>query len=157
MMVATHIFSLVWLVFLFATMRYSVQMFQQNSYRVERYNRWLCSTGEWYSRANLVAVLGGVALTLLPHWGMMLCLGAWMLIISIAEFSIKYKIKLAYTMRVKRLMVTRLVMTFAIVALVHIYAPRYTYLAMMLLCVDYWTILANIINKPLENAITRWY
>ena len=157
MMVATHIFSLVWLVFLFATMRYSVQMFQQNSYRVERYNRWLCSTGEWYSRANLVAVLGGVALTLLPHWGMMLCLGAWMLIIAIAEFSIKYKIKLAYTMRVKRLMATRLIVTFAIVALVHIFAPHYTYLAMMLLCVDYWTILANIINKPLENAITRWY
>ena len=157
MMVATHIFSLVWLVFLFATMRYSVQMFQQNSYRVERYNRWLRSSGEWCSRANLVSALGGVALTLLPHWGMMLCLGAWMLIISIAEFSIKYKIKLAYTMRVKRLMATRLVMTFAIVALVHIFAPHYTYLAMMLLCVDYWTILANLINKPLENAITRWY
>ena len=157
MMVATHIFSLVWLVFLFATMRYSVQMFQQNSYRVERYNRWLRSSGEWCSRANLVSALGGVALTLLPHWGMMLCLGAWMLIISIAEFSIKYKIKLAYTMRVKRLMVTRLVMTFAIAALVHIFAPHYTYLAMMLLCVDYWTILANLINKPLENAITRWY
>ena len=157
MMVATHIFSLVWLVFLFATMRYSVQMFQQNSYRVERYNRWLRSSGEWCSRANLVSALGGVALTLLPHWGMMLCLGAWMLIISIAEFSIKYKIKLAYTMRVKRLMVTRLVMTFAIVALVHIFAPHYTYLAMMLLCVDYWTILANLINKPMEAAITRWY
>ena len=157
MMVATHIFSLVWLVFLFATMRYSVQMFQQNSYRVERYNRWLRSSGEWCSRANLVSALGGVALTLLPHWGMMLCLGAWMLIISIAEFSIKYKIKLAYTMRVKRLMVTRLVMTFAIVALMHIFAPHYTYLAMMLLCVDYWTILANLINKPLENAITHWY
>ena len=146
-----------WLVFLFATMRYSVQMFQQNSYRVERYNRWLRSSGEWCSRANLVSALGGVALTLLPHWGMMLCLGAWMLIISIAEFSIKYKIKLAYTMRVKRLMATRLIVTCAIVTLVHIFAPHYTYLAMMLLCVDYWTILANLINKPLENAITRWY
>ena len=157
MMVATHIFSLMWLVFLFATMRYSVQMFQQNSYRVERYNRWLRSSGEWCSRANLVSALGGVALTLLPHWGMMLCLGAWMLIISIAEFSIKYKIKLAYTMRVKRLMATRLIVTCAIVTLVHIFAPHYTYLAMMLLCVDYWTILANLINKPLENAITRWY
>ena len=157
MMVATHIFSLVWLVFLFATMRYSVQMFQQNSYRVERYNRWLRSSGEWLSRANLVSVLGGVALTLLPHWGVMLLFGAWMLVIAIAEFSIKYKIKLVYTMRVKRLMATRFVVTFAIVALVHIFATRYTYLAMMLLCVDYWTILANLINKPLENAITRWY
>ncbi len=156
-MVATHIFSVVWLVFLFATMRYSVQMFQQNSYRTERYNRWLRSTGEWFSRANMVALLGGVALTLLPHWGMMLFLGAWMLTITVAEFSIKYKIKLAYTMRVKRLIATRLVMTFAIVAIVHIFAPRYTLLAMMLLALDYWTILANAINKPMEAAITRWY
>ena len=28
---------------------------------------------------------------------------------------------------------------------------------MMLLTVDYWTILANLINKPMESAITRWY
>jgi UDP-N-acetylmuramoyl-tripeptide--D-alanyl-D-alanine ligase len=28
---------------------------------------------------------------------------------------------------------------------------------MMLLAVDYWTILANLINKPMEAAITRWY
>ena len=156
-MVATHSFSVVWLLFLFATMRYSVQMFQQNSYRVERYNRWLRSTGEWFSRANMLAVAGGVALTFVPHWGMMLGLGVWMLIIAIAEFSIHYKIPVVYTMRVKRLMATRYILTFGIVALVHIIAPGYTLLAMMLLCVDYWTILANLINKPMEAAITRWY
>ena len=157
MMVATHIFSAVWLLFLFATMRYSVQMFQQNSYRVERYNRWLRSTGEWFSRANMLSVVGAMGLTLVPHWGMMLGLGIWMLIIAIAELSIRYKIPLAYTMRVKRLMATRYILTFGIVALVHIFAPRYTLLAMMLLAVDYWTILANLINKPMEAAITRWY
>ncbi|MBR5865887.1 MAG: UDP-N-acetylmuramoyl-tripeptide--D-alanyl-D-alanine ligase [Alistipes sp.] len=157
MMVATHTFSVVWLLFLFATMRYSVQMFQQNSYRVERYNRWLRSSGEWHSRANMLSVIGAAALTMVPHWGMMLGLGAWMLIIAIAEFSIRYKIPIAYTMRVKRLMATRYIVTFAIVALVHIYAPQYTLMAMMLLCVGYWTILANLINKPMEAAITRWY
>ena len=156
-MVATHIFSAVWLLFLFATMRYSVQMFQQNSYRVERYNRWLRSSGQWHSRENMLAVIGGVALTFVPHWGIMLGLGLWMLIIAVAEFSIRYKIPIAYTMRVKRLMTTRYILTFAIVALVHIYAPRYTLLAMMLLAVDYWTIFANLINKPMEAAITRWY
>ena len=88
MMVLTHIFSAVWLLFLFATMRYSVQMFQQNSYRVERYNRWLRSTGEWFSRANMLSVVGAMGLTLVPHWGMMLGLGIWMLIIAIAELSI---------------------------------------------------------------------
>ena len=48
-------FGVVWLIYYWAVMRYSVQMFQQNSYRPERYNRWLRSTGEWLSRPNLVA------------------------------------------------------------------------------------------------------
>ena len=157
MMISMHIFSVVWLIFLFATMRYSVQMFQQNSYRVERYNRWLRTTGEWFSRANMVSVVAAVAITLINHWSIMLLFGLWMLIIAIAEFSIRYKIPIAYTMRVKRLFATRLLLTFTVVVLVHIYAPRYTPLAMMLLCVDYWTILANLINKPLEASITRWY
>lgn len=156
-MVVVHIFSVVWLVFLFATMRYSVQMFQQNSYRVARYNRWLRSTGEWISRANLVALVSSITFALTSHWGALLGFGVWMLIIAIAEFSIKYKIPIAYTMRVKRLMATRLVLTLAVVIVVHIFAPNYTLVAMMLLTVDYWTIVANLINRPMESAITRWY
>ena len=157
MVVAVHTFSVVWLLFLFATMRYSVQMFQQNSYRVARYNRWLRTTGEWLSRPNLVAVLSAAAFALYPHWGVMLFFGLWMLVITIAEFSIRYKVPVVYTMRVKRLMATRITLSAAVIALVHIFAVRYTLVAMMLLTLDYWTIVANLINKPMEAAITRWY
>ena len=152
-----HIYPLVWLVFLLATMRYSVQMFQQNSYRVERYNRWLRSTGEWHSRANLLALLSAVVYIFTTHEAVLTIFGVWMLVIAIAEFSIKYKIPIAYTMRVKRLFATRLLLTFVVVTLVHIYAIEYAPVAMMLLCFDYWTIVANAINRPLEQAITRWY
>lgn len=157
MVVAVHTFSVVWLLFFFATMRYSVQMFQQNSYRVARYNRWLRTTGEWLSRPNLVAVLSAMAFTLYPHWGVMLFFGLWMLVIAIAEYSIRYKVPVVYTMRVKRLMATRIILSAAIIAAVHIFAVRYTLVAMMLLALDYWTIVANLINKPMEAAITRWY
>ena len=157
MVVAVHIFSAVWLLFFCATMRYSVQMFQQNSYRVARYNRWLRTTGEWLSRPNLVAVLSAVAFAIYPHWGVMLFFGLWMLVIAIAEYSIHYKVPVVYTMRVKRLMATRIILSAAIVTVTHIFAVNYTLVAMMLLTLDYWTIVADLINKPMEAAITRWY
>ena len=156
-MIASHIFTIVWLFYLLVAMRYSVQMFQQNSYRVERYNRWLRQTGEWHSRMNLVAVLSAACFVFTSHVAALAVFGVWMLVIAIAELSIKYKIPIAYTMRVKRLFITRLVFTFAIVALVHIYAEKYTLMAMMLLTLDYWTLLANLLNRPMEAAITRWY
>ncbi|MBO7185591.1 MAG: UDP-N-acetylmuramoyl-tripeptide--D-alanyl-D-alanine ligase [Alistipes sp.] len=157
MSITLHILTAVWLLFLCATMRYSVQMFQQNSYRVARYNRWLISTHEWLSRANILSVLGAVLLTLTDNIVVVALLGIWMLVIAIAEFSIKYKIAIVYTMRVKRLMATRLLLTAAVITLVHIYAVEYTFAAMFLLSLDYWTIVANLINKPLEAAISRWY
>lgn len=157
MVVSLHIFALVWLIFLWATMRYSVQMFQQNSYRVERYNRWLCSTKEWFSRANMVAMLAAIIFIFTRNAVVLLLFGLWMLIIALAEFAIKYKIRLVYTMRVKRLIATRLLLTAAILVVVHLFSPRYMLVAMMLLSVDYWTIVANFINRPLERAITRWY
>ena len=157
MEIATHIFSLVWLLFLWATMRYSIQMFQQNSYRVERYNRWLRTTGEWRMRSNVLSLVVALCTIFTSHWALLLVAGLWMVVIAVAEFSIKYKIPVVYTMRVKRLIVTRLILTMAIVTIVHLFAPRFTLMAMMLLALDYWTIVANTINKPLEQAITRWY
>ena len=152
-----HIFTIVWLVYLWATMRYSVQMFQQNSYRVERYNRWLISTREWLSRMNVVALLGAITFAFTTHPVAVAIFGVWMLVIAIAEFAIKYKIALAYTMRVRRLMATRLILSAAIITLVHIFAVEYTLVAMMLLTLDYWTVVANAINRPMEAYITRWY
>ena len=157
MSVVLYIFSAVWLVYLWATMRYSVQMFQQNSYRTERYNRWLRSTGEWHSMMNIVAVVAAITFALTDHLAALVVFGLWMMIIAVAEFSIKYKIALVYTMRVKRLMFTRLILTATGVALTHIFYTEYTLVAMMLLTFDYWTILANLLNRPLEALITRWY
>jgi UDP-N-acetylmuramoyl-tripeptide--D-alanyl-D-alanine ligase len=138
-------------------MRYSVQMFQQNSYRVARYNRWLKQSGEWLSRANLVSLLSAVTFAFTNHWVALLLFGLWMLVIAVAEFSLKYKIPIAYTMRVKRLFATRILLSALLLVFVHCFEPSYMLVAMMLLSFDYWTILANLINKPMEAAITRWY
>lgn len=150
-------FGIVWMLFLWATTRYSVQMFQQNSYRVERYNRWLCTTREWLSRPNLVALLAAATFSLTLHPAALIIFGVWMLVIALAEFSIDYKIRLAYTMRVKRLIAARMLLTALLVALAMLFVPRYTFAVAMLLTLDYWTVVANAINRPLEQRITRWY
>ena len=157
MSIGVHIFSLAWLIFLWATMRYSVQMFQQNSYRTERYNRWLRSTGEWHSHMNIISIVAAVVFAFTSHIAALAIFGLWIMVIAISEFSIKYKIPIAYTMRVKRLFATRLAITAVAVSLTHIFAAEYTLAVMMLMAVDYWTILANLINRPLEALTTRWY
>ena len=155
--VILYFFCFAWIAFLSATVRYSTQMFQQNSYRNERYNRWLKQSGEWHSRANLLAVVGAVVTLFTHHWSVLVLLGLWMMVIAVAEFKIEYKIKLAYTMRVKRLLLTR----YLLVALAMVGASylddRFAIPLLLLMTLDYWVILANAINRPLEKAITRWY
>lgn len=155
--IITYFFCFAWVWFLVATVRYSTQMFQQNSYRIERYNRWLKQTGEWYSRANMLAVVGAVVTLFTQHWVVLLLLGLWMLVIAIAEFKIEYKIKLAYTMRVKRLLATRYLLVVVAMVGAHYLDDCYAMPLLLLLTLDYWIILANAINRPLEMAITRWY
>lgn len=152
-----YFFCFAWIDFLTATVRYSTQMFQQNSYRIERYNRWLKQTGEWYSRANMLAVVGAVVTLFTQHWVVLLLLGLWMLVIAIAEFKIEYKIKLAYTMRVKRLLATRYLLVVVAMVGAHYLDDCYAMPLLLLMTLDYWIILANAINRPLEMAITRWY
>ena len=155
--VITYFFCFAWVWFLAATVRYSTQMFQQNSYRIERYNRWLKQTGEWYSRANMLAVVGAVVTLFTQHWAVLLLLGLWMMVIAIAEFKIEYKIKLAYTMRVKRLLATRYLLVAVAMVGAHYLDACYAAPLLLLMTLDYWIILANAINRPLEMAITRWY
>lgn len=155
--VILYFFCFAWIAFLSATVRYSTQMFQQNSYRNERYNRWLKQSGEWHSRANLLAVVGAVVTLFTHHWSVLVLLGLWMMVIAVAEFSIEYKIKLAYTMRVKRLLLTRYLLVALAMVGANYLDDRFAIPLLLLMTLDYWVILANAINRPLEKAITRWY
>lgn len=155
--VILYFFCFAWIAFLSATVRYSTQMFQQNSYRNERYNRWLKQSGEWHSRANLLAVVGAVVTLFTHHWTVLVLLGLWMMVIAVAEFKIEYKIKLAYTMRVKRLLLTRYLLVALAMVGANYLDDRFVMPLLLLMTLDYWVILANAINRPLEKAITRWY
>lgn len=139
-----------------AVVRYDVHMFQHNSYRVERYLRWYRS-GHKFSRSLIIAV-AMVLMPLLARGIFMALLPVVMLGLAWMEFRTEYKKPLVYTMRVKRLLLTAAMLTLGVIAVAEIFIPRYTFVvAMALLILPVVMLAANIANKPLEAAITRWY
>ena len=138
------------------TLRYDMQMFQLSSYRYDRYFRW------WYPK-NI--------LTHRKWWPivMLACLfSKWLMPVAAAmatlsiykELTEKYKTPIVFTMRVKRLYTTAIVMmtiAMAIVALTGGSAALPVAAATTLLLSNILVLLANVINTPIEKSITRWY
>ena len=138
-----------------AVVRYDVHMFQHNSYRVERYGRWF-RTGHKFLRAGVIAVLAVLGAVGNPvFWGFS---AVFMGVMAWREFRTVYKKPVVYTMRVKRLLLTAAMLTAAVVAVAAIYLPKYMYVvALALLVMPIVMLAANMVNKPLEAAISRWY
>lgn len=145
------LYALLWA----AVVRFDVHMFQHNSYRVERYARWF-GGGYKFARAVVIAALAIAGFWANPaFWGFSAVLMAWM---AWRELRTVYRKPIVYTMRVKRLLLTAALLTVAVVAAVAYAAPDYAAavaLAMLVLPVIMLT--ANLVNKPLEAAISRWY
>ena len=138
-----------------AVVRYDVQMFQLNSYRVERYARWF-GGGHKHIRSLIILALAVVGFfansKFLPFSAI------FMLVLACREFSSKYKTPIVYTMRVKRLLLTALLLTAAALYATWVFLPKYlACVALLLLVLPVVMLLANLINKPIEAAISRWY
>lgn len=142
-------------------MRYNLHMFQLNGYKNKEHSRWL---GKNFKN-QLILWSGFVP-------GFLLCLetvnifGPILIHLVLAGYIVYYfslrrknvKKKLVFTMRVRRLIVTNVIVN--ILALVGgIFAGRCVYLIMMLLLlVQPWLmILVNIINSPIEKSINQGY
>ena len=110
--VITIVFAICFLACWLAVMRYDIQMFQQNSYRPERFIPWAKAhiLGHW--RWVMLALAGLV-------WNKYLAILAAAILFYCAykEYKTKYKISIAYTARVKRLYATTLVLGLALLYL----------------------------------------
>ena len=140
-----------------AVVRYDIHMFQHNSYRVERYARWYRSNSN-ILRSALIAFL--VALSFIPvyKWAVLTAIALTMFSEAWREFRATYKKPIVYTMRVKRMLLTAGLLTAAVIALALCFIPKYApTVALALLIMPVVMLLANLINKPLEAAISRWY
>ncbi len=153
--VITIVFAICFLACWLAVMRYDIQMFQQNSYRPERFIPWVKAhiLGHWRWVMLALAVL---------VWNKYLAIlaAAIMFYCAYKECKTKYKISIAYTARVKRLYATTLVLGLALLYLAWRIGGAYVffYTAVLILVLDkLLVLLANWLNSPMEKAISRWY
>ena len=149
------IFWIIYAVLWAAVVRYDVHMFQHNSYRVERYARWFRG-GYKFGRAAVIA-----ALAIVGAFGNPIFIGfsiVFMAVMAWREFRTVYKKPIVYTMRVKRLFLTAAILTAAAIGAALVFIPDYApAVALALLVMPVVMLAANLVNKPLEAAIARWY
>ena len=147
-------------------LRRQLMMFQQNSYRPERYRKWLKASAESTSYWRLGAIIIFLfALTgFTPHAGAEFLAGIFAMAMALTFGRKKYKKPLAVTPRVKRMFCTALVLTTILAAGAWLiwgstitdglYAA--TFAIMAVICVSpAMILLANLLMKPVENRINR--
>lgn len=137
--------------------KYDIHMFQLSSYRYSRYFRWLVP-GNIISQKRFFAFMMLVP-ALVPNYVSVgfatgITIGAWAI-----AWREKFKTPLVYTMRVKRLFATNILLFVAITALALLLATEWAtvIIAATLLLSNFLMLLANLVNTPIEKTINRHY
>ena len=150
-------YAIVALLFFLMIAKYDIHMFQLASYRNSRYFRWL-APGNIITIKRLFAVAMLAAVFIPGYFGCGFAAGvtaaAWFYC-----FSEKFKTPLVYTMRVKRLFATDIILFAAIAALAVLFAGAWAIaiIGAALVLSNFIMLLANFINTPIEKAINRYY
>lgn len=153
-------FAIMWIITLVPVIRRSLMMFQQNSYRPDRYFRWSSETGETTGIMNLCFLIGAF----LPLAGMMpeiLSLPADILIMlwwSIRLFRARYKKPLVFTARARRIFWVAFILGI-VLAVVSMSADSIRFTACVMMLLLYLSAIlmlaANAILKPYEKRLTQ--
>ena len=137
--------------------KYDIHMFQLSSYRNSRYFRWLIP-GNILSIKRLLAIamLGSAFIPGYFGWGVAVGITAIGWIYCFRE---KFKTPLVYTMRVKRLFATNIILFAVISALAVLLAGKWAgaVIGVALVLSNFIMLLANLVNRPIEKAINRGY
>ena len=137
--------------------KYDVHMFQLASYRNSRYFRWLFP-GNIIGIKRLFAVIMLAGAFIPGYFGFGFASGitaaAWFYC-----FSEKFKTPLVYTMRVKRLFATNIILFAVIATLAVLFAGKWAMaiIGAALVLSNIIMLLANLVNTPIEKAINRHY
>lgn len=137
--------------------RHDIHMFQLNSYRPDRYRRWLWPKNVVSSK-RFQALLMLTGSFILGYWGIGFTVGVLTVSIFLACQE-KFKTPPVYTMRVKRLLFTDSLLFIAIVACTALFAKEYAAIAAgaSLVLSNAIMLFANLLNAPIEKAINRHY
>ncbi|MBQ3539530.1 MAG: UDP-N-acetylmuramoyl-tripeptide--D-alanyl-D-alanine ligase [Bacteroidaceae bacterium] len=137
--------------------KYDIHMFQLSSYRYNRYFRWLVP-------GNIISPKRGFALAALIASffsgyygpGILAIVTVFTFISSLRE---KFKTPLVFTMRVKRLFATNIILFILSATMALLFAERWATLlvGLLLLFSNFIMLMANLINTPVEKAVNRYY
>ena len=145
------------MLFFLVIAKYDIHMFQLASYRNNRYFRWLVP-GNIISLKRLFAVAMLAGAFIPGYFGSGFAVGvtaaAWFYC-----FSEKFKTPLVYTMRVRRLFVTNIILFTIIATLAVLFASTWAMaiIGATLVLSNFIMLLANLVNTPIEKAINRHY
>lgn len=158
------------IIYIVHKLQFDLHMFQQNSYRNNRYFRWLKGQHNRFVKGNdnfmMLAVLFAVgsvytqgsakaSLEIASVLFVLFALQGHRLLVSVREI----KKKLVYTPRVKRLLGTCVLLT--ALAVLGLYQLNLILAAFGLYILTTFSFLivmmAKIINTPIENRINKWY
>lgn len=146
----------------FAVMvKYDVQMLQQNSYRNERYSKWLNQNNESIAFDRIMIYLAFILSlsNFLQSWIVELIVTTILAVMIVLKLKKKYKKPLVFTNRVKRLYFVELFIAAIFVALTAIYRMQdASKLVLVLIALSYlFTKIVNKLLQPLETHINNNY
>lgn len=148
--------------YLVLNFKHDIHMLQQNSYRIDRYWRWLKNNLSETSRLVDLALLLLLCSTLLPHNGAAIVIALVFIFKIIRICTAKYKKPLVFTKRVWRLYTTVGIIGLAIygsLAVVFFNEPMISVGTLLFMSILSWviTITGVVVMKPVEAAINRKY
>ena len=143
--------------------RYIVHMFQQNSYKPREYAEWMqvhSNVGRLLGKC-LYAVIA-LPLVLIGNRGCMIAACVMNIMTILVNKPQPAKKPLVYTKRVKRMLITTFLI-YVIAVLLSLLAGGYRWrvleavLLMLFILQPFLILFVNLINKPIEQAIDRYY
>lgn len=160
--------AIVAMVYMVQMVKRDIQMLQQNSYRNERYKKWLKQNSEYTSASRMVCMIMGLMLvsTFAPAQlfiAFKVIFAVVLVVMSMKLAKTKYKHSLVFTKRVKRLMTVELLLI-AVVLAVYSYASwnmsglcrAIAFGGIAFSAFSYAiTMVTNKVMQPVENAINK--
>lgn len=146
----------------YLTMRYNMHMFQLNGYKNMEHLHWLKKNirQQWLS---VFTVVLGVVRLFVPFLGMDIFIYLELLLVILVYKAMKRlntKKKLVYTPRVKRMIVTNIIVSLGILSFILFFANAELLTGCFLIFVGMqllMCVVVNTINKPIEAMVNRYY
>jgi UDP-N-acetylmuramoyl-tripeptide--D-alanyl-D-alanine ligase len=151
------IYAVVAFAFFLLMAKYDIHMFQLSSYRYSRYFRWLVP-GNIMPQKRIFVLLVFAAAFFPGYWSTGFATGVTIGTLLLAWHE-KFKTPLVYTLRVKRLFATDIILFAVVATLAVLFAGKWAtaIIGAALVFSNILMLLANLINTPIEKAINRHY